>query len=81
VAAALGVIVARNVRAERARRGWKQSDLGERLGWAVSTVSAVETGRRKLAVDDLPALCQAFDIPLVKLLDGATTDDLAALRL
>lgn len=77
----LGVIVARNVRAERARRGWKQSDLGDRLGWAVSTVSAVETGRRKLAVDDLPALCRAFGIPLAKLLDGAAPDDLEAMHL
>jgi transcriptional regulator with XRE-family HTH domain len=79
--AGLGAIVARNVRAERARRGWKQSELGAHLGWAVSTVSAVETGQRRLAVDDLPALCRVFDIPLAKLLDGAATEDLAALNL
>lgn len=48
---------------------------------AVSTASAVETGRRKLAVDDLPALCRAFDIPLAKLLDGAAPEDLVALHL
>jgi transcriptional regulator with XRE-family HTH domain len=79
--ATLGAIVARNVRAERARRGWKQSELGELLGWAVSTVSAVENGQRRLAVDDLPELCRAFGIPLTKLLDGAAPDDLEAMHL
>jgi transcriptional regulator with XRE-family HTH domain len=75
----IGDVIAANVRAERARRRWTQSELGERVGWPRSSVSDVESGRRKVTVDDLVALCVAFDVPLVKLADGADTGDLRAL--
>jgi transcriptional regulator with XRE-family HTH domain len=67
------------VRAERARRRWTQADLGERVGWPRSSVSDVESGRRKVTADDLVALCVAFGVPLVKLADGASSSDLHAL--
>ena len=74
--------LARNVRAERARRGWRQVDLAARLdGWTADTVSDLETGRRAPLLDDLPRLCRVFNIGLAKLLDGADPADVQALRL
>jgi transcriptional regulator with XRE-family HTH domain len=73
----LSVVLARNIRAERGRRLWKQEELADLLGWGRSTVGAVETGKRSVGIDDLPVLCRVFDIPLIKLFEGA---DPAALR-
>ena len=77
----LQAIVASNVRAERARRGWRQRDLAEATGWGVGTVSDVETGQRRIGVEDLPVLCRALDVPLLDLLKGADDEDVRALRL
>jgi transcriptional regulator with XRE-family HTH domain len=72
----LGDVLASNVRAERARRRWRQTDLAERLGWPQSSVSDLESGRRRVGVDDIVPLCRAFDVTLARLLDGAEPDDL-----
>jgi transcriptional regulator with XRE-family HTH domain len=77
----VGDIVAANVRAERSRRRWTQDQLAELLGWSRPTVSAVEAGKRKLLVAELPDLCRVFDVPLSRLLIGAQQDDVAVLRL
>jgi transcriptional regulator with XRE-family HTH domain len=77
----LAYIIRRNVRAERARRSWRQADLAEQMGWTTAVVSDLETGRRNVWATDLPRLCAAFDISLAKLLDGADKDDLRHLRL
>lgn len=79
--AALGDIIARNVRAERGRRGWKQSELAERLGWSPGNVGHLESGRRSVKASDIPALCRAFDIYLDQLFFGADPDDLRAMGL
>jgi transcriptional regulator with XRE-family HTH domain len=79
--APLGDVVAHNVRAERARRGWKQSDLAARLGWTPANVGHLETGRRSVKASDLPALCEAFGISLVRLLQDADPEDIRRLRL
>lgn len=75
----IGAVVARNVRAERARLGWRQADLANRLGWSATKVGNVESGVRKVTMDDLPALCGALGVKLIKLLDGADPDDIAKL--
>ena len=77
----LSVVLARNIRAERGRRLWKQEELADLLGWGRSTVGAVETGRRGVGIDDLPVLCRVFDIPLSKLFEGADPAALAALKI
>ena len=76
-----GDVIAANVRAERARRRWGQADLAERLDWSRSTVGDLESGRRKVAADDLPELCGAFGISLAELVHGADQEDLDRLRL
>src|SRR3954452_9488913 len=77
----LAAIVARNVRAERHRHGWRQRDLAERMGWSVGMVSDTESGQRRIGVEDLPVLCRALEIPLSQLLHGADASDLAAIDL
>lgn len=77
----IGDVIARNVRAERARRRWTQSDLGERMGWPRSSISDVESGRRKVTADDLVTLCIALEVSLAKLADGADEVELRALGL
>lgn len=73
------VLLARNVRVERVRRGWKQSDLAEALGWSTARVTAVESGGRQLNLDAVIELCRTFGVPLVKLLEDVDPADLEAL--
>ena len=77
----LADIVARNIRVERSRRRWKQEQLADMLGWGTATVLALEAGTKRVNMEDLPALCRVFGISLVKLIDGADPEDLAALGL
>lgn len=74
-------MIARNVRGERARRGWRQDDLAERLGWSRASVGALETGTRRVTADHLPALCKALGVPFADLIRGADEADLRALGL
>jgi transcriptional regulator with XRE-family HTH domain len=77
----LGDVFANAVRAERSRRGWRQQDLAEKCGWSLDTISAIERGIRRVAVEDLPVICGALGVPLIKLLDGADQDDLRKIGL
>lgn len=64
-------IVAANLRAERARRGLRQSDLAERAGLARATYADAEAGRRRLALEEAVAVCAALDVGLADLLAGS----------
>ena len=77
----LGDVLAANIRAERARRRWRQEDLADLLGWPRSSVSDLESGKRRIVVDDLVPLCQAFDVTFAKLLDGADEAELRTIGL
>lgn len=77
----IGDVIAAAVRAERARRRWTQAHLAQELGIALTTVAELEAGRRRVQVDDLPALCRVFDLPLAALLRDADEDDVEALGL
>jgi transcriptional regulator with XRE-family HTH domain len=82
--ASLGAHIARYVAAERIRRRWDQSTLAQKIGaegWSRSTVSNLELGKRKVTADDLPLLCEAFEISLLQLMHGVEAADLAKLRL
>jgi transcriptional regulator with XRE-family HTH domain len=77
----LGHVLAAAVRAERSRRGWRQADLAQRCGWSLDQISAIERGIRRVTVEDLPVICGALGVPLIKLLDGADPKDLRKLGL
>jgi transcriptional regulator with XRE-family HTH domain len=61
----------RAVRAERSRAGLSQAQLAERLGWARTTLAAVESGERRVNADELPELCKALGVTLAVLLQMA----------
>jgi transcriptional regulator with XRE-family HTH domain len=77
--ATLNATIANNIRAERARRKWSQTELGERIGIPRSSVGDLESGRHKATIEDLVLLCRAFGIGLSKLMDGADSEDIAVL--
>ncbi|MDQ1288518.1 MAG: helix-turn-helix transcriptional regulator [Actinomycetota bacterium] len=78
---ALANVVARSVRAERARRGLSQTELGTRLGWSQTKVSQVESGARRIYAHELPEICSSLEISLLRLLEGANAEDLRSLGL
>lgn len=72
-------LVASNVRAHRARLKLRQLDLADDMGWAPSTVSAVEAGTRRITLADAVALCGALQIDLRQLLSGVDPEVLSTL--
>lgn len=44
----------------RMRRGLTQAEVAKRLGWPASTISAIETGQRRVSVPDLLDLAEAI---------------------
>lgn len=82
---AAGEHAARTVAAEREARGWEQRELAERLTRAgrpmtQPSVSRMESGARRIDVDDLTALAQVFDTSIATLLPAADADETAAPR-
>lgn len=77
----MGDVIAANVRAERGRRRWTQKQLGELIGRSDGTVSDIESGQRRVSIDDVVAFCQVFDVPLAQLAFGADPDLLRVLGL
>jgi transcriptional regulator with XRE-family HTH domain len=77
----LAAVVASNVRAERARRSWKQRELAERLNWSIGMVSDTESGQRRIGIADMPNLCRAFGVSFAEMIRGADPEDLTALDL
>lgn len=71
----------RAIAAERSFRGLSQAGLGERLGWSRSTISAIETAARPIAVGDLPEICEALECSVLTLMGRAGERDKRALRL
>lgn len=59
----------KRLRTLRQSRGWTLDDLAERAHVGASTISRIETGQRRLAVDQLVTLARAL---------GITVDDLFA---
>jgi transcriptional regulator with XRE-family HTH domain len=82
----LSDVAAAAIRAERRRRGWTQEQLAQRLAVDARTVGYLEEldpmkRRQQLTLEDLLAICQAFKVPLSRLLADADPGDLAALGL
>ncbi|MFF7521238.1 helix-turn-helix domain-containing protein [Streptomyces pseudovenezuelae] len=73
-----GEHVAAAVTTQRQRRGWDQRHLAEQVTAAGRNMSAsvlgkIESGTRRVDVDDLVALAAALDVPPASLLPGAGT--------
>lgn len=58
------------VRALRSERGWSLDELARRCHLGPSTLSRIETGHRRLALDHLVSLARAFGVSVDDLLGG-----------
>lgn len=72
----LGVedLVRQRIRALRTAKGWSLEELAQRSLVNASTISRLETGGRRLALDQLAPLARALDTTIDDLIDTATDD-------
>jgi transcriptional regulator with XRE-family HTH domain len=61
-------VVRRRLRSLRVARGWTLDDLARRSAISASTISRIETGHRRLAVDHLADLARALETTVDELL-------------
>ena len=67
--------VRQRLRSLRLARGWSLDELGRRAHMGASTISRIETGHRRLALDHLVALADALDSAVDDLLAGPDLED------
>ncbi len=71
---ALDSLVRKRIRALRVAQGWSLDDLAKRARLSASSLSRIETGQRRLALDQLVSLARALDTSLDQLVEMDTTD-------
>ncbi|MBN6040522.1 helix-turn-helix transcriptional regulator [Amycolatopsis sp. 195334CR] len=67
-------LVRQRIRALRVAQGWSLDELAARAGLSPSSLSRIETGRRRLALDQLVTLARALDTSLDQLVETDTED-------
>jgi len=67
--------VRRRLRELRMQRGMTLQEVGERAGIDVSTLSRLESGKRRLALDHLPRLAEALSVSTDELLQASEARD------
>ncbi|MGW7069148.1 helix-turn-helix domain-containing protein [Streptomyces sp. NPDC054855] len=67
-------LVRKRIRALRVAQGWSLEELATRASISQSTLSRIENGRRRLALDQLVTLARALDTSLDQLVETATDD-------
>ncbi|WP_424216907.1 helix-turn-helix domain-containing protein (plasmid) [Streptomyces sp. BI20] len=70
----LDVLVRTRVRALRVAQGWSLAELAGRARISASTLSRIENGQRRLALDQLVDLARALDTSLDQLVERADED-------
>lgn len=65
----------RRLRSLRLARGWSLDELARRTHIGASTISRIETGHRRIALDQLVALARALGTTVDELLDEKPEDD------
>lgn len=73
----LDSLVRKRIRALRVAQGWSLEELATRANVSPSTLSRIETGHRRLALDQLVTLARALDTSLDQLVETATDDVVA----
>ena len=71
----LDMIVRQRIRGLRTARGWSLDELAGRSYLSASTLSRIETGHRRLALDQLTQIARALDVTLDQLVEPGTDDD------
>ncbi|MFE1470394.1 helix-turn-helix domain-containing protein [Nocardiopsis dassonvillei] len=67
-------LVRRRIRALRVAQGWSLEELAKRAHLSQSSLSRIENGRRRLALDQLVTLARALDTTLDQLVETADDD-------
>lgn len=70
----LDSLVRKRIRALRAALGWSLEDLATRARLSPSSLSRIENGQRRLALDQLVALARALDTSVDQLVEMGTDD-------
>lgn len=70
----LDSLVRKRIRALRVAQGWSLEELAARAQVSQSTLSRIENGQRRLALDQLVILARALDTSLDQLVETATDD-------
>ncbi|MGI5228818.1 helix-turn-helix domain-containing protein [Actinoallomurus sp. CA-142502] len=70
----LDSLVRKRIRALRVAQGWSLEELATRARVSQSTLSRIENGRRRLALDQLVTLARALDTSLDQLVETASDD-------
>ncbi|MFT4088578.1 MAG: XRE family transcriptional regulator [Gordonia sp. (in: high G+C Gram-positive bacteria)] len=68
-------LVRQRIRGLRIARGWSLDSLAARCGVSPSTLSRIETGNRRIALDQLVPIAHALDITLDQLVDPLDDQD------
>ncbi|MEV4841462.1 XRE family transcriptional regulator [Nonomuraea sp. NPDC049486] len=67
-------LVRKRIRALRVAQGWSLEELATRANLSQSSLSRIENGQRRLALDQLVTLARALDTTLDQLVETATDD-------
>ncbi|WP_211267278.1 helix-turn-helix domain-containing protein [Nonomuraea candida] len=70
----LDSLVRKRIRALRVAQGWSLEELAARARLSQSSLSRIENGRRRLALDQLVTLARALDTSLDQLVETASDD-------
>lgn len=69
------MVIRKRIRGLRLARGWSLDNLADRCGMSPSTLSRIETGNRRIALDQLVPLARALDTTLDQLVESADDGD------
>ncbi|MEV6107962.1 XRE family transcriptional regulator [Streptomyces sp. NPDC051940] len=67
-------LVRKRIRALRVAQGWSLEELANRANLSQSSLSRIENGQRRLALDQLVTLARALDTTLDQLVETASDD-------
>lgn len=70
----LDSLVRKRIRALRVAQGWSLDELARRANLSQSSLSRIENGQRRLALDQLVTLARALDTTLDQLVETASDD-------
>jgi transcriptional regulator with XRE-family HTH domain len=68
-------VVRKRIRGLRLARGWSLDELATRCYLSPSTLSRIETGHRRIALDQLAPIARALGTTLDQLVESVTDDD------
>src|SRR5262245_64564797 len=71
----LDALVRQRIRGLRVARGWSLDDLATRCFLSPSTLSRIETGHRRIALDQLTPIARALGTTLDQLVESDGDDD------